>query len=32
MLFSNSDDPQKDCESMVDKYRSCMRGFGFTIQ
>ncbi|KAL8911532.1 MAG: hypothetical protein Q9172_007657 [Xanthocarpia lactea] len=32
MLFSNSDDPQKDCQSMVDKYRSCMRGFGFTIQ
>ncbi|KAI4265660.1 MAG: hypothetical protein L6R38_009256 [Xanthoria sp. 2 TBL-2021] len=32
MLFSNSDDPQKDCEGMVDKYRSCMRGFGFTIQ
>ncbi|KAI4223075.1 MAG: hypothetical protein L6R36_005677 [Xanthoria steineri] len=32
MLFSNSDDPQKDCEGMVDKYRSCMKGFGFTIQ
>ncbi|KAI4191956.1 MAG: hypothetical protein LQ348_003330 [Seirophora lacunosa] len=31
MLFSDSDDPQKECESMVDRYRSCMKGFGFTI-
>jgi len=31
MLFSNTDDPQKECESMVSKYRSCMAGFGFNL-
>jgi cytochrome c oxidase assembly protein subunit 17 len=31
MLFSNSNDPQKECASMVDKYKSCMAGFGFKI-
>ena len=29
MLFSNAADPQKDCQSTVDLYRSCMAGFGF---
>ncbi|KAI9719546.1 MAG: hypothetical protein M1828_006175 [Chrysothrix sp. TS-e1954] len=29
MLFSNSDDPQKDCEGLVGRYRTCMAGFGF---
>jgi len=32
MLFSRSDDPQEDCKGMVDKYRSCMKGFGFKVQ
>ncbi len=31
MLFSEADDPQEDCKSMVDKYRSCMAGYGFKI-
>ncbi|KAI9876800.1 MAG: hypothetical protein M1830_005674 [Pleopsidium flavum] len=31
MLFSNTDNPQQECQSMVDKYRSCMAGFGFKI-
>ncbi|KAK0510877.1 hypothetical protein JMJ35_006429 [Cladonia borealis] len=31
MLFSNSDNPQEDCESAVEKYRNCMRGFGFSV-
>ncbi|KAL1297632.1 hypothetical protein AAFC00_006189 [Neodothiora populina] len=31
MLFSNAADPQKDCVSLVDKYRSCMQGFGFSL-
>ena len=31
MLFSNSDDPQKDCEPIMSKYRSCMASYGFTI-
>ncbi len=29
MLFSNAADPQKECEGMVERYRICMRGFGF---
>ncbi|KAK5938170.1 Cytochrome c oxidase copper chaperone [Knufia obscura] len=32
MLFSRADDPQEDCKSMVDKYRDCMRGYGFKVQ
>ncbi|TVY38362.1 Cytochrome c oxidase copper chaperone [Lachnellula subtilissima] len=31
MLFSNAKDPQKDCASTVDKYKSCMAGFGFNL-
>ncbi|KAJ9661039.1 Cytochrome c oxidase copper chaperone [Neophaeococcomyces mojaviensis] len=31
MLFSRADDPQEDCKGMVDKYRDCMRGFGFKV-
>ncbi|KAF8864269.1 hypothetical protein BDZ45DRAFT_33003 [Acephala macrosclerotiorum] len=31
MLFSNSKDPQKDCASTIDKYKSCMAGFGFSL-
>ncbi|KAK0624708.1 cytochrome C oxidase copper chaperone-domain-containing protein [Bombardia bombarda] len=31
MLFSNAADPQKDCQSTVDLYKSCMAGFGFKV-
>ncbi|KAF9892819.1 Cytochrome c oxidase copper chaperone [Aspergillus nanangensis] len=31
MLFSKSDDPQKECTSMIDQYKSCMAGFGFKV-
>ncbi|KAK1781226.1 cytochrome C oxidase copper chaperone-domain-containing protein [Copromyces sp. CBS 386.78] len=31
MLFSKSDDPQKDCVSTIDQYRACMAGFGFKV-
>ncbi|KAK5658842.1 hypothetical protein OQA88_1654 [Cercophora sp. LCS_1] len=31
MLFSKSDDPQKDCLSTIDQYKACMLGFGFKI-
>lgn len=31
MLFSNAKDPQQDCMNMVDKYKSCMAGFGFNL-
>ncbi|CAG8952185.1 hypothetical protein HYFRA_00000925 [Hymenoscyphus fraxineus] len=31
MLFSNAKDPQKDCASTIDKYKSCMAGFGFNL-
>ncbi|KAM0802356.1 cytochrome C oxidase copper chaperone-domain-containing protein [Usnea florida] len=31
MLFSSSADPQEACASTVEKYRSCMKGFGFNI-
>jgi cytochrome c oxidase assembly protein subunit 17 len=31
MLFSNAKDPQKDCASTIDKYKSCMAGFGFQL-
>ncbi|KAL0938693.1 cytochrome c oxidase copper chaperone [Colletotrichum truncatum] len=31
MLFSKAADPAKDCVSMIDQYRSCMKGFGFTV-
>ncbi|KAH6854189.1 cytochrome C oxidase copper chaperone-domain-containing protein [Chaetomium sp. MPI-CAGE-AT-0009] len=31
MLFSNAADPQKDCQSTIAQYRSCMAGFGFKV-
>ncbi|GAB1310802.1 Cytochrome c oxidase copper chaperone [Madurella fahalii] len=31
MLFSTAADPQKDCQSTIDQYRSCMAGFGFKV-
>ncbi|KAH7370632.1 cytochrome c oxidase copper chaperone protein [Rhexocercosporidium sp. MPI-PUGE-AT-0058] len=31
MLFSNAKDPQKDCATTIDKYKSCMAGFGFQL-
>ncbi|KAF2238092.1 hypothetical protein EV356DRAFT_336123 [Viridothelium virens] len=31
MLFSNSSDPQEECQSLVGKYKSCMAGYGFKI-
>ncbi|KAH8820358.1 cytochrome C oxidase copper chaperone-domain-containing protein [Xylogone sp. PMI_703] len=31
MLFSNAKDPQKDCATTIEKYKSCMAGFGFQI-
>ncbi|KAK3383299.1 COX17 protein [Lasiosphaeria ovina] len=31
MLFSNASDAQKDCQSTVDLYRTCMAGFGFKV-
>ncbi|KAI1075699.1 cytochrome C oxidase copper chaperone-domain-containing protein [Whalleya microplaca] len=31
MLFSKAADPQGDCKSTIDQYRSCMAGFGFTV-
>ncbi|KZF23730.1 cytochrome c oxidase copper chaperone protein [Xylona heveae TC161] len=31
MLFSKSDNAEKDCQSLVDKYRSCMAGYGFKL-
>ncbi|KAK1755371.1 cytochrome c oxidase copper chaperone [Echria macrotheca] len=31
MLFSKAADPQKDCQSTIELYKSCMLGFGFKI-
>ncbi|KAK4144930.1 cysteine alpha-hairpin motif superfamily [Dichotomopilus funicola] len=31
MLFSNAADPQKDCQSTIDRYKTCMAGFGFKV-
>ncbi|KAH8788412.1 COX17 protein [Diaporthe sp. PMI_573] len=31
MLFSNAADPAKACQSTIDQYRSCMKGFGFEV-
>ncbi|KAF2432884.1 hypothetical protein EJ08DRAFT_584569, partial [Tothia fuscella] len=31
MLFSNTDNPQKECQDMVTRYKTCMAGYGFTI-
>ncbi|KAJ5772203.1 hypothetical protein N7520_002732 [Penicillium odoratum] len=31
MLFSKSDNPEKECQSTIDQYKSCMAGFGFKV-
>ncbi|KAF1944154.1 cytochrome c oxidase copper chaperone-like protein Cox17, partial [Clathrospora elynae] len=31
MLFSTSDDAQKECAGLVDQYRQCVAGYGFKI-
>ncbi|KAK4180777.1 cytochrome c oxidase [Triangularia setosa] len=31
MLFSKAADPQKDCLTTIDQYKSCMAGFGFKV-
>ena len=31
MLFSNAKDPQKDCAPTIEKYKLCMKGFGFEL-
>ena len=31
MLFSNAADPQADCQSMIQKYKTCMQGYGFSL-
>ncbi|KAF2013107.1 hypothetical protein BU24DRAFT_424101 [Aaosphaeria arxii CBS 175.79] len=31
MLFSNSDNAQKECADLVTKYKVCMAGYGFKI-
>ncbi|KAM7205495.1 cytochrome c oxidase [Naviculisporaceae sp. PSN 640] len=31
MLFSKSDNPEKDCKSTIDLYRECMAGYGFKV-
>jgi len=31
MLFSNAADPQADCQNMIQKYKTCMQGYGFSL-
>ncbi|KAK4217015.1 cytochrome C oxidase copper chaperone-domain-containing protein [Rhypophila decipiens] len=31
MLFSKADDPEKDCKSTIELYKSCMAGYGFKV-
>ncbi|EHK48149.1 hypothetical protein ACHAPE_008528 [Trichoderma viride] len=31
MLFSTAKNPAADCVSLVDQYKSCMQGFGFSV-
>ncbi|KAJ5469604.1 hypothetical protein N7539_009222 [Penicillium diatomitis] len=31
MLFSKSDDPAKECQTLIDQYKSCMLGYGFKV-
>ncbi|ODA83806.1 hypothetical protein RJ55_02322 [Drechmeria coniospora] len=31
MLFSNASDPAADCQSLVDKYKTCMLSYGFKV-
>jgi cytochrome c oxidase assembly protein subunit 17 len=31
MLFSKAAEPAADCKSLVDQYKSCMAGYGYSI-
>ena len=31
MLFSKAADPVADCKSTIERYRTCMAGFGFQV-
>ncbi|KAF7846097.1 hypothetical protein BT93_L5262 [Corymbia citriodora subsp. variegata] len=31
MLYSQGEDPQEDCKGMVQRYRECMKGYGFNV-
>ncbi|KOS16865.1 Cytochrome c oxidase copper chaperone [Escovopsis weberi] len=31
MLFSTAQDPQADCQSLVEQYKTCMLGFGYKV-
>ncbi|OAA73211.1 cytochrome c oxidase copper chaperone protein [Cordyceps fumosorosea ARSEF 2679] len=31
MLFSTAKDPQADCQSLVQQYKTCMLGFGYKV-
>ncbi|KAM3445769.1 hypothetical protein NHJ13734_000222 [Beauveria thailandica] len=31
MLFSGAQDPQADCQSFVQQYKSCMLGYGYKV-
>ncbi|CAD6505613.1 BgTH12-01103 [Blumeria graminis f. sp. triticale] len=31
MLFSRAANPEADCVTMIDKYKSCMAGYGFRL-
>ncbi|PYI33747.1 hypothetical protein BP00DRAFT_366645 [Aspergillus indologenus CBS 114.80] len=31
MLFSKTDDPTQECQSMIDQYKACMAGYGFKV-
>ncbi|KAL8406337.1 hypothetical protein RB596_004982 [Gaeumannomyces avenae] len=31
MLFSSAKDPEEDCKTTIQQYRSCMEGFGFKV-
>lgn len=31
MLFSTSNDAQKECAPLIDQYKQCMAGYGFKI-
>ncbi|KAK4240796.1 cytochrome C oxidase copper chaperone-domain-containing protein [Achaetomium macrosporum] len=31
MLFSTAADPQKECTSTIEQYRSCMARYGFKV-
>lgn len=31
MLFSTGDEPEKTCRTTIERYRSCMAGYGFKL-